>query len=419
MPRSRFVPALLRMPDFRRFWIGQTISVIGDQVALVALPLTAVIVLQADAAQMGLLTAAALLPHLLFSLPAGVWLDRVPRRRRLMIAADLGRAILGASIPIAWLAGVLTLEQLFVVGFLSGSLSVVFDILWATIFVSVAPRERYVEGNTLLSGSRSIATVAGPTISGGLVQALGAPIAILVDAASFVASAFSLARIQSPEAPVEPDDARLGERLTAGLRFIFGDSIVRTTLLAAGTINFFNYGFAALFILYATTALGVSPGILGLVLGSAAVGGVVGAVIAAGVGRRLGLGRAFALGCVLFPAPLIIVPLVGDAGAPVILAGLFVAEFGAGIGVMILDVNVGAVLLARTPDRIRARAGGAFRFVNYGIRPIGALVGGLLGSTFGVRETLFVVTIGALLGGLWLIRSPILRLRDLPEAADG
>jgi MFS family permease len=193
---------------------------------------------------------------------------------------------------------------------------------------------------------------------------------------------------------------------------------MRPTLLAAGTINFFNFGFSALFLLYATTSLGVAPGLLGLVLGAGAVGGVVGAVIAARVGRRLGLGPAFALGCLLFPVPLILVPLVGGAPAPLILAALFLAEFGAGIGVMILDINVGAVMLARTPDRIRSRAMGSFRFVNYGIRPIGALVGGFLGSAIGVRETLFVVTICAVFGGLWLLGSPVLRLRDLPEAAD-
>jgi MFS family permease len=161
----------------------------------------------------------------------------------------------------------------------------------------------------------------------------------------------------------------------------------------------------------------VAPGLLGLVLGSGAVGGLIGALLAARIGRRMGLGAAFALGCVLFPAPLILVPLVAGAPTPLILVALFLAEFIAGIGVMILDINVGAVILARTPDRIRARAGGAFRFVNYGIRPIGALMGGFLGSAIGVRETLIVAAIGSLLGGLWLIRTPVLTLRDLPESA--
>lgn len=414
---TRWIPPLLRLPDFRAFWIGQTISVIGDQVTVVALPLVAVLVLKADPAQMGLLTAATLIPHLLFSLPAGVWLDRVHRRRRLMIASDFGRAVLGLTIPAAWLLHVLTLEQLFVVGFLAGSLTVVFDILWATIFVSVAPRERYVEGNTLLSGSRSIAVVVGPSIAGGLVQALGAPIAIVVDSVSFIASAISLRFVHSPEVPAEPDETPLRERLMVGLRFIARDPIMRATILSAAWINFFNFGFAALFLLYATRELGVPPALLGLVLGAGAVGGVVGAVIAAAVGRRIGLGPAFLLGCLLFPAPLILVPLA-TGPLPLVLAFLFMAEFGGGIGVMILDINIGAAILARTPDRIRNRVMGSFRFINYGIRPIGALVGGFLGSVIGVRETLFVVTIAAVLGFVWLIGTPVIGMREVPDVAN-
>ncbi|TAK01356.1 MAG: MFS transporter [Chloroflexota bacterium] len=405
------------MPDFRAFWIGQSISVIGDQVSGVAIPLVAVLILEADAGQMGLLTAAGLVPHLLFSLPFGVWLDRVHRRRRVMIAADLGRALLLASIPIAWALDVLTLEQLFIVGFVVGTLTVGFDILWATIFVSVAPRDRYVEANTLLGGSRSIASVAGPTIAGALVQFLGAALTIVADAVSFIASAVSLTFVRAVEEPVEPDDSSLRERLAVGLRFIFRDPIMRATLLAAGWINLFDFAFMALLILYATETLGVSPGLLGLVLGSGAVGGVIGAIIAARVGRRIGLGPAFALGCVLFPVPLVLVPLAGGPEL-VVLGCLFAAEFGAGMGVMILDVNVGAVILARTPDRIRSRAMGSFRFVNYGIRPVGALVGGFLGTLIGVRETLFVVSVLACFGVLWLVRSPVIRLRDLPEPAE-
>jgi MFS family permease len=420
LPGRRFIPPLLfDAVDFRRLWIGQTISVFGDQITLLGLPLVAVLVLGADAAQMGLLTAAGLLPHLLFSLPAGVWLDRVHRRRRLMIAADLGRAALIASIPVAYALGVLGIGQLFVVGFLSGTLAVVFDLSWNTVFVSVARRERYVEAMALLNGSRSLAYVGGPTIGGWLVQLLGAPLAMLVDAVSYLGSILFLRRIEAPEPPVEPEAGGMRERLFAGLSFIVRDPIMRPVLLAAATINLCNFAFAALFILYATTTLGVEPGLLGLALGSGAVGGVIGAVIATRIGRRIGLGPGYALGCVLFPVPLILIP-VADAGMPelLVLALLFASEFGAGLGVMILDINVGAIIYARTPDRIRARAGGAFRFINYGVRPIGALLGGLLGASLGVREALFVATIAATAGVLWLIGSPVLRLRDLPEVAE-
>jgi len=413
---ARFVPPLLRETQFRRFWTGQTVSVVGDQVYALAMPLVAVLVLHADPAQMGLLTAAALLPHLLFSLPAGVWLDRVRSRRRVMIVADLARAGVVFSVPLAHVLGLLTLEHLFVAGFLVGTLTVLFDLSWSVVFVAIAPRERYVEGSALLNGSRSLSYVAGPTIGGGLVQAVGAPLALVADALSFVASALFLGRVRAEEAPIAGEAGSLRDRVSAGLSFIFRDSIMLPTLLAAATINFFNFGFSALFVLYVTRELGVSPGVLGVVLGVGAVGGLLGATVASRVGRKIGVGPAYALGCVLFPAPLILVPLVSGPSEAVLVA-LFLAEFGAGLGVMILDINVGSVMLARTPDRIRSRAMGAFRFVNYGIRPIGATVGGLLGSAIGVRETLFIVTIAPLLGVLWLVRSPVIRLHDLPAEA--
>jgi MFS family permease len=414
---GRLVSPLLHETDFRRFWFGQTISVFGDQVTLLGLPLVAVLVLGADATQMGTLLAVSLLPHLLFSLPAGVWLDRVGNRRRLMIAADIGRALLIASIPIAYLAGILTVAQLYVVGFLTGSLAVIFDISWNTLLVAVVRREAFVEANALFSGSRALAFVGGPPLAGTLVQLLTAPIALVADALSFVGSAFYLGRIRAPEPPIEIVEESIRTRLSTGLLFIFRDSIMRPILLSAATINLFNFGFQALFILYVTTTLGVSPGILGAALGAGAVGGVIGALIASRVGRRLGLGGAYALGCVIFPVPLVLVPLV--SGPPeAVLVMLFAMEFLAGLGVQILDINVGAVIAARTPDAIRARAGGAFRFINYGIRPVGAFVGGLLGGVIGVRETLFVVTIAASVGVLWLIGSPIPRLRDLPEPAE-
>lgn len=413
------IPPLLRdTPEFRRLWVGQTISVLGDQVTLIALPLVAVLAIGAQPAEMGYLTAASLLPHLLFSLVAGVALDRVRSRRRLMIWADIGRAALIATIPLAFVLDALTMAQLYIVGFLSGSMAVLFDLSWSTVFVSVVQRDRYVEAMSLLNGSRSMANVAGPTVGGALIQFLGAPLAILADAASYLGSAVVLRRVRAPDPLIEHDDAGLRERLAVGLTFILRDPIMRPTLLAAATINLFNFAFTALFILYVVTELSVEPGVLGIALGAGAVGGLIGAVIASGVGRRIGLGPAYALGCFLFPVSLILVPIAAPGmPMPLILALIILAEFGAGIGVMILDINVGAFMTARVPSRIRARSMGAFRFINYGIRPIGAVLGGSLGAALGVRQALFIATIASLLGVLWLVGSRVLHLRDLPEAA--
>ena len=199
---GRFVPTLLREPQFRRFWFGQTISMFGDQVTGLALPVVAVLALGAEATQMGLLVAVGLLPHLLFSLPAGVWLDRVRRRRRLMIFMDLGRAAAIASIPIAVAFHLLSLPLLFAIFFVVGTLSVVFDIAWNTLFVAIARRDQYVDANSLLNGSRSLSSVGGPALGGVLIQLFTAPVALVADALSFVGSAFFLSRIEAEEAPI-------------------------------------------------------------------------------------------------------------------------------------------------------------------------------------------------------------------------
>ncbi|MGH3036530.1 MAG: MFS transporter [Gaiellaceae bacterium] len=409
---------LLREREFRNFWLGQSVSLLGDQITYVALPLAAVLVLDAGPAEMGYLGAAALLPHLLLSLPAGVWLDRVARRKRVMIGADLGRAVLLATIPLAYGLDALTLGQLYGVAFLTGCLAVLFDLSYPTLFVSVAPRDRYVEGNSLIHGSRSFSLVGGPTLAGFLVQAFSAPFALLADAVSFLVSATFLGRVRSAEPPVEEadDGGRLRDRVVTGLRFIGGNEIFRPTLTAVATLNFFNFAFGALFVLYAVRSLGIPAGTLGLVLGAGAVGAICGAVVAGRIGRRIGIGRAFLLGCVLFPAPLVLVPL---AGGPrwLVLGMLFTAEFLSGLGVMILDINAGSMMFALTPDRLRARATGAFNFVNWGIRPLGSLAGGALGAALGVRPALWIATIGAIAGALWLLPSPVPALRDLPEEA--
>jgi MFS family permease len=415
---GRFVPPLLLETQFRRFWIGQTISVFGDQITLLALPIVAVLILHADPTQMGLLTAVGLLPHLLFSLPAGVWLDRVQDRRRLMILCDVGRALAIATIPVAFALGTPSLALLFLIAFVVGSLSVVFDISWNTLFVSVVRREQFVEASALLNGSRSLSSVAGPAISGALIQLFTAPIALVADALSYLGSVFFLRRITAPEPPIEREPGTIRQQLASGLAFIFGDRIMRPTILAAATLNLFNFCFQALFILYATTYLEVQPGILGAALGLGAIGGVLGAVFASRIGRILGIGRAYVLGLIVFPASVILIPLAQGLPETLVLAFLFLSEFGQGIGVMILDINAGAMIQARTPDRIRGRAMGAFRFINMGIRPIGATIGGVLGGLLGVRETLFIVIVLQLAGVLWLYRSPILGLRGMPEPAE-
>lgn len=411
----RPVPTLLRENrEFRRVFAADSISLIGDQITLIALPLAAVLVLDAGAAEMGYLTAAGLLPYLFFSLHAGAWVDRSGGRRRKMIGSDLGRALVVASVPIAYAFDVLTIEQLLVTEFLVGSFAVVFRVAHPTLFISVVPRESYVEGQSLSNGARAFSYVAGPSAGGVLVQALTAPIALVLDACSYVLSALFLRSIAPEEPPTE--QAARGHVLS-GLRFINRSPMVRSSLLATATLNFFNFIFWALFVLYATRELDVPAGTLGLVLGAGAVGGLVGSVVTGRISRRIGIGPAFLVGCVVFPLPLVLVPLA-EGPRWLIVALLFLAEFGSGLGVMMLDISAGAIFAAIIPDRMRSRVSGAYSFVNYGVRPLGSLVGGALGSTIGLRPTLWIGTVGALAGVLWLLPSPIPRLRDLPEPED-
>ena len=404
---------LLRQAAFRRYWSAQTVSLFGDQVSALALPLLAVLTTGAGPAQMGYLTAAALVPNLLFSVIAGAWVDRYPYKRRVMIAADLGRALLLTAVPVLWWTHALTLPQLYVVAFAVGTLAVFFEVAHSSLFVALVARSDYIEANTLLNGARAMSSVAGPSVGGVLVQVLGAPVAVLADVSSYLASALLLVRTDAGE--YRPAVRQRGLGIAAGLRFLARSATLRSMLLASTTLNLFNYMFAALFVLYVTTELGVSAGTLGVVIGAGAVGGLLGAAVTGRLTRRFGIGATLLASFVVFPAPLILVPLAAGP-RPVVLAMLFAAEFGSAAGVMMLDITVGAVQTAATPESMLARVQGAKRTVNYGIRPIGALLGGVLGATMGMRPALWIATVGALAGVAWIIFSPLPSLRDLPQA---
>jgi MFS family permease len=409
------IPPILRENrNFRRYFIGQSVSMLGDQITLIALPLTAVLVLHASAGQMGALTTAYLVPNLLFSLHAGVWVDRRGRRREVMLATDVLRALCIATIPLAYAFGELSWTQLYIVSFLTGSLGVFFNVGFGAFFQVVVPREDYVEANSLIHGSRAFSFLAGNSIGGVLVQLFRGPYALALDAASFLWSALFLGRIDAVEPPGAPHESG---GLLSGVRWIKRNAIIRASLLGVATLNLFNFMFFALFVLYATRELGVRPATLGIVLGAASVGTLLGSFVTARVSRRFGVGPSFIAGCFLFPAPLILIPA---ATGPhwLVLAFLFAAEFTSGVGLMLLDIMAGSIIAGTVPTPLRSRVSGAFMVVNYGVRPLGTSLGGVLGATIGVRQTLWIATVGAVFGVLWLIPSPVRRLREVPEMAE-
>ena len=408
------IPPLLRENlNFRRYFMGQAVSLLGDQITLIALPLTAVIALHASAGQMGALTTVALVPNLIFSLHAGSWIDRRGGRRQVMLAADLGRGLLIATIPVAYAFGHLTWAHLYVVAFGTGIFSVFFYVAFGGFFQTIVSREDYVAANSLTHGSRAFSFLAGTSIGGILVQVVRGPFALAIDAASFVWSAWFLGRVDAQDPPAGSDDEG---GILAGGRWIRRNGIMRAELLGVATLNLFNFMFSALWLLYATRSLHVRPAALGIVLGTASIGTLFGSFVTGRISRRLGVGPTFILGCFLFPAPLMLVPA---AGGPhwLVLAFLFVAEFLSGFGLMLLDILAGAIMAGVIPRTLRSRVSGAFMLVNYGVRPVGTALGGALGTVLGVRSTLWIGTVGALAGLLWLLPSPILRLREVPEEA--
>jgi MFS family permease len=408
------IPPLLREnKNFRRYFIGQSISMLGDQVSLIALPLTAVLALHATPGQIGALLTVALIPNLLFSLHAGVWVDRRGRRREVMVATDIGRGVVIATVPIAYAFGHLTWAQLYVVGFLSGTFSVFFFVAYGAFFQVVVPREDYVAANSLIHGSRAFSFLAGTSLGGVLVQLVRGPYALALDAVSFAFSAIFLGRIDVEEPPGAPHES---SGLMSGVKWIRHNAVIRAELLGVATLNLFNFMFFALFLLYATRELGVRPATLGLVLGAASIGTLSGSIVTARIARRIGVGPTFIVGCFLFPAPLILVPA---AGGPYwfVLTLLFVSEFLSGVGLMLLDIMAGTISAGTVPTALRSRVSGAFMVVNYGVRPLGTTLGGILGTVIGVRSTLWIATVGALLGLAFLIPSPILHMRNVPAEA--
>jgi len=410
---SRF-GGLWRHPGFLKLWVGETISLLGSQVTVLAMPLAAAMTLNATPLQMGTLGTLQYIPWLLVGLLAGVWVDRL-RRRPVMIAADLGRTVLLGLIPFAAVIGILRMEHLYVVGFLVGILNVFFDVAYAAYLPTLVPRDRLVEGNSKLQVSASIAEISGPGLAGALVQLMTAPLAIAVDALSFLASAFSLTWIGTPEPKPIPAGASrsLRAEILEGLRLVFSNPILRAFALASVTTNFFVDVHLAVFVLYATRELGISPVILGSIYAIASLGGLLGSLFAGRLVKWLGLGSVIVGAQVLVTLAVLAIPLSGRVfwiAAPLIV----IAEALWGFGAVVYVVNTVSLRQAITPNPLQGRVTASLRFVTWGIAPLGFLLGGMLGETIGLQATLLVAVAGPLLSVACLVFSPVLRLREPP-----
>jgi predicted MFS family arabinose efflux permease len=413
--------ALWRDRGFLKLWAAQSVSQLGTQVSMLALPLAALYVLKASALGVSLLRSFAVLPFVLFSLPAGVWIDRL-RRRPLMIVADAGRALAIASIPVAYWLGQLTLAQLYAVAGVTGLLSVVFDVSYLSFLPGLVSRDRLGEANAKLFGMQSVAQVLGPTLAGALVGAVGAAVAVLADAVSFACSGAFVAAIRGREQRPERTETRTRDELVEGLRYVFSNPYLRTLTIWTSFWNLFSSAFFALLVVYYVRVLHWGPTKIGVVVALSTSGLVVGALVNSRAVARFGIGQMIAFSGITTSALFVVIPAAPRAyAAPLIVSSSFVGTitgFSANVNQLTFRQSI-------TPERLLGRMNSVVRFMYWGTIPIGSALGGVATGAIGLRETLLLSALGAALSCVPIAASPIRHVRsatvtdDAGTAGDG
>jgi MFS family permease len=338
--------------DFIKFWTGETLAMFGARVTALALPLVAALTLKATPMQMGFLNAAQFAPYILITLFAGVWIDRV-RRRPLMIFSNVGRTILLGFIPLSFYFGFLHMEHLYVIGFLVGTLTVLFDISYQSYLPSLVKKDQLVEGNSKLEVSSSIAQVSGPGISGGLISIFSAPVVMFIHSFTLLISAYTLSIVRKNEAIPEksPKPKPIVKEIKSGLKLVYNNSYLRAISGEAATFNMFNQVTWAVVILYMTKELGISPVLLGVIMATASIGSIIGSLIANYLGNRFKIGPTIVGTMVLACAAPLLIPLASGplyVSVPILIVSFF---FG-GIGVVVSNIHVISLRQTITPDKM-------------------------------------------------------------------
>jgi len=441
--------------DFRRLWISDTISQFGGQFSGWAIPTIAAFVLGATPLEFGILTAAGMAPWLLFALPVGTWVDR-RRRRPIMIVANIGRAIALASIPAAWffrnvsfsllpsssngpVFSPFNLGLLYIVAFTVGLLTVFFDISYQSYLPSLVDREQLIEGNSKLEGTRAVAQVAGPTISGTAIQLVtlpASPLACLGDAVGFLSSSLFLSRITREEiVPDNPNKPSVLSQMKEGLSVVFGDTRLRSIAGSTSTSNFFGTAVFTLIFLFASQGLKIDPNYVPIILAVGAsigsLGALFGAFVAGRLGRLLGVGRIIIISMFIatagslflaydVPALAIPIPALSEifpqirfttVSIPTALIIFFVLTSW---GSVVYNVNQVSLRQAIVPLKLQGRMNATMRFLVWGTIPLGGITAGILGTVYGVGTAVTIAAFGGLLAGLWVLFSPVRKLREIP-----
>ena len=407
-------PPIWRSPNFLKLWSAGTVSDLGSEITELALPLTAILILHATPSEIGVLGAVRAVPYLLIGLAAGVLVDR-SRPVPLLVATDLGRSVILASIPIVYATGHLQILQLYVVAFFAGCLTVIFGVARQATIHTIVPRQDLIDANSKMGVSHSVAEATGPGLGGLLIGALSAPVTILIDAVSFLISAALVGSIRAGSAPPQAESiqAAVLADVKEGLHFILRHEVLRRLAMTLALLNLFASVFFTAYLLYAVRVLHLGPSVIGVVLALAGLGGIAGAATATRLGRRFGVGRVIAAGAA--PVGLLLIPLAPRAAPiPWLIAGGFTESFA----LMVFYSTQLGVRQALTPARLQGRMTGSMRFLIQALVPVGSIVGGTLGSTIGLRSTLWVGAIGSLSGVVPILLSRIPAIRAIPEQAE-
>ncbi len=395
-----------REQDFLKLWAGQAISQIGSTITSIGVPLLGVLVLGATPLQMGLLSGASGASVLIFGLFAGAWADRL-RRRPLMIAADLGRALVVGSVPLAALLHLLTMTHLYLVAAAGGMLTVLFDVSYQAYLPSLVEPGKLLQGNSKLAMTESFAEIAGPGFTGILVQLITAPMAMLFDAGSFLCSAISVWMIRTPEPPpARAEEPNMGREIRAGLSATWHDPVLRALASRAATGAFFLGFGGSLYFLFTVRELGLSPALVGTIISLGGAGSFVGAWMAERLAKRFGTGRTLIGASLLIGLAMILVPLAQGPGL------LLLAQLG-DLGWPIYNINERTLRQTITPGHLLGRVNSAMHLLFQGVVPLGALAGGALAETIGVRTAMLVSAIGFLLCTAWLFPLTGIRQGDV------
>lgn len=397
------------MREFNKLWAGQSVSLMGSQITDLALPLTAVYVLHAQAAEVGLLSAARWLPWALFALWAGAWLDR-RRRLPVLIAADAVRAVLLGGVVALAIAGLLTVPLLVAVVFAVGTATVLFEVGYQACLPAIVTQDELMAANSKLSASGSVAQVGGPGLGGLLVQLLSAPVALIVDAVSFAVSAASLAWIRAEEPRLDTGPHQKG-RVREGLRMTLSDPLLRALIGTAASYNLFSSWVIVLLPLFAVKELGLSAGMIGLILSTGAVGALLGSFLVKPAVRRFGIGASMLWPVVVETLALLLVPLATAETAVPMLGSAF---FLNGAGVALSGVVATSVRQSVTPAGMLGRMTATYRTISFGVVALGTFLGGMAGTLIGLRAGTAVGAIGLLSAIAWVAVPPLRTTRELP-----